>query len=50
MDGLPVNIPVLSCIRFKLGRDDVWEVESLSDWAFKCLARRGRKIRLFVIK
>jgi len=50
VDGLPVNIPVLSCIRFKLGCDGVWEVESLSDWTFKCLARRGWKIRLFVLK
>ncbi len=26
MDGLPVNIPVLSYVRFKLGRDDVWKI------------------------
>ena len=26
VDGRPVNIPVLSNIRFKLGRDDVWKV------------------------
>jgi hypothetical protein len=50
VDGIPVNIPVLSYIRFKLGRDDVWNIQSLSDWTFKCLARRGRKIRLFVLK
>ena len=49
MDGRPVNIPVLSGIRFKLGRDDTWNIQSLSDWAFKCLARRGWEIRLFVL-
>jgi hypothetical protein len=50
VDGLPVNIPVLTNIRFNLGYDGVWKVLSLSDWAFKCLARRGWKIRLFVLR
>ena len=50
MDGLPVNIPVLSYVRFKLGRDDVWKILGCSEIAaFKCLVRRGRKIRLFVL-
>lgn len=49
MDGLRVNIPVLPCIRFKLGHDDLWNVQGLSDWTFKCLARRGWKVRLFVL-
>lgn len=31
MDGLPVNIPVLSYVRFKLGRDDVWKIQGLSE-------------------
>ena len=31
MDGLPVNIPVLSDIRFKLGRDDVWKIQGPSE-------------------
>ena len=51
MDGQPVNIPVLSDIRFKLGRDGVWKVLGYSEIvAFKCLTRRGRQIRLFVLK
>ncbi len=49
VDGLPVNIPVLSYIRFKSGQDDVWKIQGSCDRAFKCLARRGRKIRLFVL-
>ena len=50
MDGQPVNIPVLSYVRFKLGHDDVWKIRSSSEIArFKCLVRRGRKIRLFVL-
>ena len=50
MDGLPVNIPVLFYIRFKLGHDGMWKIERSYDWTFKRLARRGWQIRLFVLK
>jgi hypothetical protein len=42
VDGLPVNIPVLSYIRCKYRYDGIWKIWSPCDRAFKCLARRGR--------